>query len=158
MTERDEDIAEAEREQDRLKTSRMETKRAKQVEILKHEKDRTDKAEKWKTERIEAMKERQVKFAEIEDSHEIKKESKKARRQVMVWIYFFLYCLIARWRNNWRFRKQLSLDQSRLSLKPMLRQEIFVATYARFFFKAMWCGNLHKGKPFGIHWTLRVIT
>lgn len=96
MTERDEDIAEAEREQDRLKTSRMETKRAKQVEILKHEKDRTDKAEKWKTERIEAMKERQVKFAEIEDSHEIKKESKKARRQVMVWIYFFLYCLIAR--------------------------------------------------------------
>ncbi len=82
MTERKEDMADADADQDRLKTSRMETKRAKQAEILKHEKDRTEKAEKWKTDRIEAMKERQVKFAEIEDSHEVKHDSKKARRQV----------------------------------------------------------------------------
>jgi formate dehydrogenase maturation protein FdhE len=82
MAEREEDMAEADAEQDKLKTSRLETKRAKQAEILKHEKDRTDKAEKWKTDRIDAMKERQVKFAEIEDGHELKKYSKKARRQV----------------------------------------------------------------------------
>ena len=79
--EREEDMADADAEQDRLKTSRLETKRAKQAEILQHEKDRTDKAEKWKTDRIDAMKERQVKFAEMEDGHELKNDSKKARRQ-----------------------------------------------------------------------------
>ena len=77
-------MAEIEAEQETLKTSRMETKRAKAAERVKQEKERTDKAEKWKTDRIEAKKERQVKFAEIEDSHEVKNDSKKARRQVNI--------------------------------------------------------------------------
>lgn len=82
MAERKEDVAEAEAEQDRVKTARLETRRAKQAEIAKHEKERTEKAEKWKTDRIEAMKERQVKFAVMESGHEDKIESKMARRQV----------------------------------------------------------------------------
>lgn len=82
MAERTEDMAEAEAEQDRVKTARLETRRAKQAEIAKHEKERTEKAEKWKTDRIEAMKERQVKFAVMESGHEDKVESKMARRQV----------------------------------------------------------------------------
>ena len=90
MAERQEDMADADAEQDRLKTSRLETKRAKQADILKHEKDRTDKAEKWKTDRIDALKERQVKFAEIEDAHELKNDSKKARRQVRITMILFM--------------------------------------------------------------------
>ena len=62
----------------------METRRAKQAEVRKHEKDRNEKAEKWKTERIEAMKERQVKFADIESGHETKSDSRKARREVNI--------------------------------------------------------------------------
>ena len=62
----------------------METRRAKQAEVRKHEKDRNEKADKWKTERIEAMKERQVKFADIESGHEAKSDSRKARREVNI--------------------------------------------------------------------------
>lgn len=87
MTKRKEDMAEAGAEKDRLKTSRLETRRTQQADILKHEQDRTEKAEKWKSDRIEAMKKRQVKFTEIEDSHQINKDSSKARREVVIMMF-----------------------------------------------------------------------
>lgn len=72
-------------EQEKLETTRMETRRAKQAEVRKHEIDRNEKAEQWRAYRIEALKERHVKFADIESSHETKNDSKKARRQVSIY-------------------------------------------------------------------------
>ncbi|XP_046845537.1 trichohyalin-like [Xenia sp. Carnegie-2017] len=70
----------AKSENEESKTSRLETKQMKHQEILRQEEERREKVETLIHDRCKVMKEKRMKFADIEDSHQIKSEEREARR------------------------------------------------------------------------------